>query len=318
MAARKPIRSLPRAPASQVEIPRTRGRARRARARARLRQERREHRVVLDVADRVLAGQRDLHARDSAIPPDRTRASPAARARARARTRRAMQQRSAQRPSPCSPESEPPSRRGEIHDIVENAGDAVAPIIATHIDRADSRARAHRRRDRRSRPRVVRRERGANAAHVVSESLRRNDAVLDELHRLESGIESREDRARRVAKLPQSLLFIVIEPDRDRASRRRARARQRVDARCRRGVRVVAASSSMSSTASVSRGHRQRTEPRAATSRNVRSSSSHALASPRSRLRPAPITAASSDAEAREQTRRRARKLAPDRARRRR
>ena len=42
----------------------------------------------------------------------------------------------------------------------------------------------------------------AHAAYVIGEAVRRHDAVLDELHRLERWIESREDRARGVAKLP--------------------------------------------------------------------------------------------------------------------
>ena len=97
-----------------------------------------------------------------------------------------------------------------------------------------------------------------DAAHVVSEPRRRNDAVLDELHRLERRIEPRENRTRRVTQRPQPFFLVVIETDRDRASHRRARAPPRVARALVAAARAFVASSSMSSTASVLVGHRQR------------------------------------------------------------
>ena len=56
-------------------------------------------------------------------------------------------------------------------------------------------------------------KRCSDSAHIVGKAIRRNCPVLDELHRLEIGIEAREDRTGGVAQLPY--LSLLGERERD-------------------------------------------------------------------------------------------------------
>ncbi|MBK6486767.1 MAG: hypothetical protein IPF98_07845 [Gemmatimonadetes bacterium] len=103
-------------------------------------------------------------------------------------------------------------RRGEGHDVVEQLPHACAPVRFPYI---------HERVDVHMRVAGVAEDDPAesgdvecppHAAHVVAESIGRDAAVLDQLHRPEMRVEARQDRARGLAERPQRLLGLGVQP----------------------------------------------------------------------------------------------------------
>src|SRR3982751_2901317 len=95
--------------------------------------ERRECRVILDLAERLLARQRNLHTRvEHVLRIERVLHSP--RDLENLRARRACEQRGAQRAIAVLTRERTAELRGEIHDVGEDAGDAVAPTITPNVD----------------------------------------------------------------------------------------------------------------------------------------------------------------------------------------
>jgi diguanylate cyclase (GGDEF)-like protein/PAS domain S-box-containing protein len=192
-----------------------------------------ERRVVLDVAERALPGQRHLHARvEHARRVER--ALHRREQRQRLRAPHAAQQRGAEPPVPVLAGERAAQRGREPGHVVQQPLHGRAPVGAPHVhERVDVHVRVARvAEDHAAHPAPG--ERRAHAPHVVGQAARRHAPVLDELHARQRRVQPREDGAGGVAQLPERVLGGRVERERHVAGARRA---ERVAQRAGRGAR---------------------------------------------------------------------------------